>query len=625
MVCSMRCFFPWLLSLSTVSGWQQNVVRKRLEPQRAVTGSPSSLVVSALERAVKHQQHDRENLGKLVTAASKVKYGTPRELSRACWAVAKLSKGRELAGLDEFFACVAESETPGGRDEPRRVATLLWALATCRRHHENEFVRSLARRAGTLSPRFNAQDCAQTAWALAKLNQTASLDAVADRALVLNDVRACEAAQLSWAYAKVGRRLDVLTRLAEDVDAGELTPRQVAIMAWALAKTQTATKSTLDKLATRASVIQKPGEMANLAWSYATARRSATSESKKIVFDAVATNAMIGNRLDQFDSHELANVAWAFAKCERRDDALFLESLSKVCVDRLHEFGPQELANCAWALAKLNVVDTTMFFDKLLLSFKPYRYASQGLSMTAWALATVGHDATPEFWTDVATVASHRVRVDDFNGQDIANTLWALARAGARLSPLVEALSTRPAFDDLNSQELSMTAWALAKRNSKVDTILDKVASAALSKVDDFNSQELANTCWAFAKCRKLDILSDSFSAAAVKTIHTFEPQHLANTAWAFAKAGIPDHDLFVAIAGRAERTHFEDISRAQLRQAGLFLKHKAPSFKFPANLLFSDEDDPHAQDATQTSSSGSPETNKLCPHVAPGSSLSSN
>lgn len=596
-------------------------------------------MVEALERAVKQEHPDKEALGLLVSAAAKVSYHQPRDLTRASWAVAKLAKGRTINGVDEFYHAVSLAEIAGGPDEPRRVATLLWALATCHQGERLEdFASSLSRRAMAASKVFNARDCAQTAWAVAKLSLSCSrkrrrdyhesLDAVAERALeVAGDLRPCETSHLVWACAKVGRRRDVIVTLVATLDTTALSSRQVATVAWALAKTDTATPAVLNRLAARAWHARKPAELANLAWSFATARHVASPPSKRTVFRAVAHNALVGNRLDQFTSRELANTAWAFAKCGDSNAALF-SALAHACADRIAEFAPQEIANCAWAFAKANVSSATRYFNEIEQVLPLPKYASQGLSMTAWALATAGHPAKPRFWEKLALVASARVSSGAFNGQDIATTLWALAKAGERSSTLVVAVAARTNMDDLNAQELSMTAWALAKAwapfdiTTDVQRCLDAIARSAGAKISFFNSQELANTCWAFARCHKLaPPFSSLLSDAAISIMHTFEAQHLANTAWAFAKAGIADARLFAAIAHQARYTHFAELSRIQLRQAALFLKHKAPDFACPALIDARDENDnynaalaaPEHQSALYTPASSV----KLCPHFS--------
>ena len=56
-------------------------------------------------------------------------------------------------------------------------------------------------------------------------------------------------------------------------------------------------------------------------------------------------------RLGEFNAQELANTAWAYAKADQRDEALFA-ALARAAKPRLGEFNAQALANTAWALRK---------------------------------------------------------------------------------------------------------------------------------------------------------------------------------------------------------------------------------------------------------------------------------
>ena len=51
-----------------------------------------------------------------------------------------------------------------------------------------------------------------------------------------------------------------------------------------------------------------------------------------------------------------------------------------------------------------------------------------------------------------------------------------------------------------NAQELANTMWALAKLGVKEDELMKAVARRALEILGEFNAQDLANTVWAFAK-----------------------------------------------------------------------------------------------------------------------------
>ena len=65
---------------------------------------------------------------------------------------------------------------------------------------------------------------------------------------------------------------------------------------------------------------------------------------------------MAERRLDQFNTQELANMAWAFAKVGQQDEQLF-KALANMAEWRLDQFNAQGLANTAWAFATVGQRD----------------------------------------------------------------------------------------------------------------------------------------------------------------------------------------------------------------------------------------------------------------------------
>ena len=86
-----------------------------------------------------------------------------------------------------------------------------------------------------------------------------------------------------------------------------------------------------------------PQGLANRAWAFATAGRSAPA-----LFDAMA--AETARRVRDFNPQDLANTAWAFATAGHTAQALF-HAMAAEAERRVREFNPQNLANTAWAFA----------------------------------------------------------------------------------------------------------------------------------------------------------------------------------------------------------------------------------------------------------------------------------
>ena len=66
-----------------------------------------------------------------------------------------------------------------------------------------------------------------------------------------------------------------------------------------------------------------------------------------------------GWHIDEFNSQNLANTAWAFATTGRSDPQLFVV-LARASEQRIGEFSAQNLANTAWALATAGELDAEL-------------------------------------------------------------------------------------------------------------------------------------------------------------------------------------------------------------------------------------------------------------------------
>jgi hypothetical protein len=175
-------------------------------------------------------------------------------------------------------------------------------------------------------------------------------------------------------------------------------------------------------------------------------------------------------------------------------------------------------------------------------------YDARYLANLAYAHALLGFD--PKF-EDGSTlmgkiaVASIR-RVEDFDPQNLSNTVWAYATMNVKHSALFMKIGNSIVkLKDLKSfepQALSNTVWAFATANIEHPGLLMKVGSAIVDSKDlkSFNPQNLANTVWAFATFNiQHHGLFKTIGNAIVelKDLKSFNAQDLSNTLWAYATA----------------------------------------------------------------------------------------
>ena len=151
------------------------------------------------------------------------------------------------------------------------------------------------------------------------------------------------------------------------------------------------------------------------------------------------------------------------------------------------------------------------------------------LARTTWAIGKIGGGNRPP-WTAIwrGLAAQSIGMLDQFNAQDLANTVWAFATAGhvsPALCDAVEKEAVHGGLREFTPQALANTVWAFAKAEQPAQALFAAVAKAVVAK------------------------------AAEDPRLGEFKPQNLANTAWAFAMADESDKLLFAAFARAAERS----------------------------------------------------------------------
>ena len=228
-------------------------------------------------------------------------------------------------------------------------------------------------------------------------------------------------------------------------------------------------------------------------------------------------------------------------KCDDRVDKAF-HVLAKEAARQAQDGAPRELANILWALAKFKLTEATMpeVFDALsqACAAKAQAFNAQDVSNTAWAWATAGATTNPVGWDALAMHAP--AKIESFDQRALSLTAWAFATAGVAAPPLFEAIAAaapaRMARDEFDAQGYANTAWAFATAGytssstggvSPSSPLFDAIAEYAPAHMDEFKPQELSATAWACGKHGCSLRLYDSIAAAAPRRIAEFSPQGL--------------------------------------------------------------------------------------------------
>jgi very-short-patch-repair endonuclease/precorrin-6B methylase 2 len=199
----------------------------------------------------------------------------------------------------------------------------------------------------------------------------------------------------------------------------------------------------------------------------------------------------------------------------------------------------------------------------------------QNIANLLWALATSGVSPNAALVQAMSSEAVAKAKA--FNPQDIANLLWALATLGVSPSAaLVQAMSSEAVAKAkaFKPQEIANLLWALATSGvSPNAALVQAMSSEAVAKAKDFNPQNIANLLWALATSgMSPDVaLVQAMSSEAVAKAKAFNPQNIANLLWALATSGVsPDAMLVRTTLGEISADVNSEHTR-QLHQFFLF------------------------------------------------------
>jgi very-short-patch-repair endonuclease len=208
--------------------------------------------------------------------------------------------------------------------------------------------------------------------------------------------------------------------------------------------------------------------------------------------------------LATFLPQNIANTAWAFAKTGNLSLKLF-DAISRELRARSEEFKPQELANIAWAFASSGVKNRESY-TSLVRAFLDKIPHSNNLNLVTmvWSLATAEY-SHPELFKHVAQELVRStpsgIRMNSFSSQNIANALWAFAKARvldreflAHSKTVVMRLAPR-----MNAQEISNSVWALATFSVEDQELFSTLGNEYLSRSGEFTGQGFCNVAWGLA------------------------------------------------------------------------------------------------------------------------------
>ncbi|KAL3785766.1 hypothetical protein ACHAWO_009725 [Cyclotella atomus] len=182
-------------------------------------------------------------------------------------------------------------------------------------------------------------------------------------------------------------------------------------------------------------------------------------------------------------------------------------------------------------------------------------YGARHISNLAYAYALIGYNPQLDNQTLLGKIGDASIGfIEDFNGQDVSNMVWAFATLNVEHPALFQIVGDHiDELDDLESftpQALANITWAYGTAGMKHPPLFEKVCTHInrLNDLRSFTSQNLANIVWAYATAgvqhaELFETVGDHINQ--LDNLKSFTPQALSNTVWAYATAGVKHRDLF--------------------------------------------------------------------------------
>jgi hypothetical protein len=313
--------------------------------------------------------------------------------------------------------------------------------------------------------------------------------------------------------------------------------------------------------------------LSNLIYSCGITEYVPMVEGGCTIMDILALEAM--SKLHQFNSQDLSNMLWSYAKLESSNSVLFKTAGDSIVdMNDLSEFWPQALSNIIWSFATAGKSHPKLFSkfgDHIVAMDDLSGFKPQGLSNIIWAYAAAG-ESHPQLYNKLANQIVGMKDLRQFLPQNFSNIIWSYATAGKShpklFSKFGEHIVGMMDLGQFKPQELSNLLWAYATAGQLHPLLFQKLAQVAIARCNEFNSQDIANLLWAYATVAIIDQhLFTSFAPAVKSVLGKCNSQALANIAWSYAVANVNDHLIFNIDFADALHSKADDFGLKDLSQ----------------------------------------------------------
>ncbi|KAF4661333.1 nucleosome assembly [Perkinsus chesapeaki] len=271
----------------------------------------------------------------------------------------------------------------------------------------------------------------------------------------------------------------------------------------------------------------------------------------------------------------LANTAWAAAKLEAArmsSDEIDRTELNEKIYRFIEQMGSRHLSTVLWSIASSQNwptnADTFSRITRSLVAV-PRPLHHQELANTLWALARAPEEFRRECReTSITLMTKYSARADPkfrFSDQHSANILWSIAKLGVRPQQAEGVInicisSIQDTIKEYRPHSLSLCAWSLATLGVHSEVVASILEEASARQLQNFENQQVAHLVWAGGTLLSewtLDGLPERLAA----TVDKAKPQNVANVLWGIARSGPPLNSKLV----RYTQTHLETSARPYL------------------------------------------------------------
>lgn len=260
--------------------------------------------------------------------------------------------------------------------------------------------------------------------------------------------------------------------------------------------------------------------------------------------------AEVVKKIKGFKHQELANTAWAFAKCGLWNEQL-AQSIAQQCYEGIKEFSTDSLSNVAWAMAQWSSKDETLLrtMSEELMQ-KPETYEPQPMATLAWAFSTLSF--RPENLLKNILSESAR-KISQFNIKEIAHLAWSFANLRVSDQNLYQKIAEHIHMQQnlqMQPAEIANIAWAFAKNQLANQVIMNRLAQEAVTQIGGFKATEITMLTWAYAVSNMGPTqLMLEIGTKVSQRSQKFTAGQLAHIIWAFGALTLKHGGLCDAVA----------------------------------------------------------------------------